>query len=496
LLIFVIAYQAESTLTRVLDRIPSEIFERYRCEILVVDDASQDRTFEIGGEYRREHPEIPLVVLRNVVNQGYGGNQKVGYKYAIRNGFDFVAMVHGDGQYAPEELPRLVEPLVRGEADAVFGSRMLTPMGAVRGGMPLYKFVGNRILSAFQNFSLSARLSEFHSGYRIYSVAALARVPFELNTNDFHFDTEIIIQLLEAGGRILELPIPTYYGDEICRVEGLKYAANVARVTLQAVAHRSGVLYQHRFDIDRDDNVHYDLKLGYPSSHTFALDAVPEGARVLDLGSGPPSVAKKLQEKGCRVTVVDAVDHGELPEGMDAVVQDLNDPLLADVKDYDHILLLDIIEHLRDPERFLSDLRNQFDFEPRTVVLSTPNVAFVVQRLMLLMGQFNYGKAGILDRTHTRLFTFASLRRLLRDAGFRNMRIVGVPAPFPKVLGEGAVGRLAVAVNQQLIRMAPSWFSYQIFVIAETTPSAEYVLDTAQRSHTLPPPGMPVRPVS
>src|SRR5919112_689781 len=197
LLVFVVAYNAEGTLTAVLERIPRSIFHDYDCEVLVVDDASGDRTDEIGRSYRSAHPEIPMTVLRNEYNQGYGGNQKVGYAFATREGFDFVAMIHGDGQ-----------------ADAVFGSRMMTRFGAIRGGMPLYKFFGNRILTWIQNLLLGTRLTEFHSGYRVYSVAALQKISYRLNSNLFHFDTEIIIQLMNAGQRIVELPIPTYYGDE------------------------------------------------------------------------------------------------------------------------------------------------------------------------------------------------------------------------------------------------------------------------------------------
>src|SRR5262252_4295785 len=124
-LIFVIAYHAEATLRSVLERVPRQVFSTYECEVLIVDDASTDRTFSIGQEYKAAHPEIPMTVLRNEYNQGYGGNQKVGYSYAIAEGFDFVAMVHGDGQYAPEKLPKLLEPLRQGKADATFGSRMM-----------------------------------------------------------------------------------------------------------------------------------------------------------------------------------------------------------------------------------------------------------------------------------------------------------------------------------------------------------------------------------
>lgn len=489
LLIFVVAYFAEESLGSVLERIPESVFAEYECRVLIVDDASTDRTREIGLQYRHTHPHLGLTVLRNEYNQGYGGNQKVGYTYAIREGFDFVALLHGDGQYAPEVLPLLVAPIRNGDADVVMGSRMMSGASALRGGMPLYKFVGNRILSFLQNRLLRTRLSEFHSGYRVYRVESLKRVQFRLNTNVFHFDTEIIIQLLNARQRFVEVPIPTYYGNEICRVDGMKYAKDVMFATLRSVLHRAGLLYQRRFDpIAEQDNQHYDLKLGYASSHQFALDAVPAGASVLDLGSGPGELALELLKKQCRVGVVDQFEPTLLAGRGDVRFfrQDLDDEPTFDLRDYQVVLLLDVIEHLKNPERFLERLRAQCDHTPRTVVLTTPNVAFVVQRLMLMVGQFNYGKAGILDRTHTRLFTFRSLQQLLDDVGLRVRRIDGVPAPFPKVFGTGRPGRMALQINKWLIRLSRSLFSYQIFVVAETTPDVDFLLDDARRRQALP----------
>jgi len=487
LMVFVIAYYAEDTLRRVLERIPRSIFRDYDCEVLVVDDASGDRTAEIGREYRRAHPEIAMTVLRNQYNQGYGGNQKVGYAFAIREGFDFVAMIHGDGQYAPEELPALVAPLRDGQADAVFGSRMMSGFSALKGGMPLYKYVGNRVLTWTQNLLLGTSFTEFHSGYRVYSVAALQKIAYRLNSNLFHFDTEIIIQLINAGQRIVELPIPTYYGDEICRVNGMKYAKDVMLATLRNVAHRSGLLHQRRFEpVGAQDNTYYDLKLGYPSSHQFALDAIAPGASVIDIGAGPGGIASELVKKGCRVAVVDQFTvKGTGPSGIVVFTQDLDDELVFDIRGYEYLLLLDVIEHLKNPEKFLARLSSQFDYSPRTLILTTPNIAFGIQRLMLLFGQFNYGKVGILDRTHTRLFTFRTLRHLLTDAGFRLKEIRGVPAPFPKVLGEGILGRTATALNQLLIRISRSMFSYQIFVIAEATPGVDFILEDARRRSEL-----------
>ena len=257
------------------------------------------------------------------------------------------------------------------EADAVFGSRMMERFGALRGGMPLYKYVGNKILTTVQNQLLDSKLSEFHSGYRVYSVPFLKRLQFKLNSNDFHFDSEIIIQFLNAGGRIRELPIPTYYGDEICRVNGMKYAKDVLLAVVKNTAHRSGLLYQRRFDPHTTDNAHYSLKLGYPSSHSYALAAVPSGARVLDIGAGPGGVARELDKKGCEVTVVDQYP-AIAPDHVEVIAQNLDDPPRFDPKRYDYLLMLDIIEHLRDPEQFFDQVRAKLDYKPRTLILTTP----------------------------------------------------------------------------------------------------------------------------
>ena len=481
LLILVVAYHAASTLEHVLDRIPRSVLHRYDCEILVVDDASTDGTFELGRVYKGNHPDIPLRVLRNSQNQGYGGNQKVGYAYAERFGFDLVAMLHGDGQYAPEKLPDLLVPFDRG-ADMVFGSRMSRRGEARRGGMPLYKYVGNRILTFVQNRLLGTSFSEFHSGYRVYRVSALARTRYRLNSNDFHFDTEIILELLATGARIEEVPIPTYYGDEISRVNGIAYAANVIRVTLQYVVHQLGLLQQRRFDpVEKPP---YDNKLGYPSSHQWAVDAVPPGATVLDIGGGDGTIAEALIDRGCTVTLAEVPDQlANLPEGQAArVVIDPSQPWSIDLAPFSHVMLLDVIEHLPDPEAFLDQLRTFFTNEQKTLVLTTPNVAFFVVRFSMLLGQFNYGRSGILDRTHTRLFTFRTLRKLLQDAGFVIEQVRGIPVPFPAAAGDTALARFLIKLNLALIRLNRRLFSFQIFVVARTTPDLEFLIDDAIRN--------------
>jgi glycosyltransferase involved in cell wall biosynthesis len=485
LLILVVAYNAERTIASVLTRVPRQLAADYEVEILVIDDASGDRTFaKSRGVLERQLLPFPMHVLFNPVNQGYGGNQKIGYHFAIHRGFDFVALVHGDGQYAPEILPDLVRPLRDGEADAVFGSRMLRRGEALRGGMPLYKFIGNKILTAFENRVLRTRLSEFHSGYRVYATSALRRIPFALNTADFHFDTEIIIQLVRAGLRIRELPIPTYYGDEICHVNGVKYAFFVAKSVLTAKAQGLGLLYDRRFDCEPASEAHanYALKAGYESPHTLALQRVAAGSRVLDLGSAGGGVASLLaRTKDCQVTTVDRSAPAAEAHVQRFICHDLDDgPPVLDYAQYDYVMLLDVVEHLARPEWFIESLREALKMAPGVKLLaSTANVAFLVNRLMLLFGQFNYGKRGVLDMTHTRLFTFGSFRRLFEQAGFRIVEVRGVPGPFPLALGDNPWSRILLRTNQLLIRVARGLFSYQIFMVVEPLPSLDYLLSRA-----------------
>jgi glycosyltransferase involved in cell wall biosynthesis len=264
--ILVVAYNAASTLAKVLDRVPTTFRPRIT-QVFVCDDASQDSTYLVGLGYKQITDDLPLTIIRHPSNLGYGGNQKAGYRLAIEHDLDIIVLLHGDGQYAPECLEDIVRPLERGECDAVLGSRMMVKGAARKGGMPLYKYVGNRILTRFENRMLGTDLSEFHSGYRAYSVKALASIPFEANADGFNFDTEIIIQLVDAGRRIVEVPIPTYYGEEICYVDGMKYAKDVS---LDVLRYRFAKLGFTSGDMCSVGEA-YAIKPGEESSHSVVL---------------------------------------------------------------------------------------------------------------------------------------------------------------------------------------------------------------------------------
>lgn len=230
--IVIVAYEAENTIARVLDRIPSDVAESVG-GLLVSDDASSDATVVRAVEWGSCHPAVALTICVQPFNRGYGGNQRACYRWAAQNGFDHVVMIHGDGQYAPEIVEQILGPLLAGEADAVFGSRMMVRESARCGGMPMYKRLGNRVLSGIQNRATGLNLSEWHCGYRAYRIGALRQLDLETLSPGFDFDTQIILALDTANMTICETPIPTHYGDEKCHVNGLRYATQVTGAVMR-----------------------------------------------------------------------------------------------------------------------------------------------------------------------------------------------------------------------------------------------------------------------
>ena len=484
--IFIVAFEAELFIASVLDRIPARLRDLF-AEILIIDDSSRDATVEAAQRAAEQMGFRNLVILRTPDNRGYGGNQKLGYLHAIEQSVDYVVLLHGDGQYAPEYLPQILNALAVDRPDALIASRMIHRGDALRGGMPLYKWLGNQVLTQIQNRALGSNLSEFHSGYRAYKVDALRSIPFELNSDEFHFDTEVLIQLLSTGRVVKEIPVPTFYGDEISRVNGFRYAANCLKSVAKARLGSAGIFYEPKFDFGTFDESGYRVKQAENSLH-YEILARPWPAHwsVADLGASRGVLSAELARRVDHVTSADVV--APTDAGLaEAIALDLDGDIVGALgpRRYDCVLALDVLEHLRSPEDGVRKIAEILKPHGR-LYASTGNIAFHVMRLSLVLGQFNYGKRGILDLTHTRLFTISSFKQLLVNGGFIVKEVHGYGPPIRDMIGEGPFLRATDSSSGLLARLWPRLFAFSFLVVAE---KADELADVYAR--TLPPPAAP-----
>lgn len=460
--IVVVAYNAASTLEAVLDRIPQEFRPRI-ARVYVCDDHSQDSTYQIGLDYRAVVADLDVHVVRWPRNLGYGGNQKASYQMAIDDGMDVVVLLHGDGQYAPEVMHELVAPILDGDADAVMGSRMLDQGAARRGGMPMYKYVGNRVLTTFENAVLGTNLSEFHSGYRAYRTDVLSLIRFDDLSDDFDFDTEIIIRLVDHERSIVEVPIPTYYGDEICRVDGLKYARQVSTDVVTWRLNKLG-LGRGRLASAGEE---YDLKPEPWSSHGRLLEWLTGSSplEVLDLGCAGGEFAAQVAELGHRVTGVDAVDSKQARARCDEFLHaDLDEGVPVELRSgtFDVVVLADVLEHTRNPKQVLDEAVECLAPDGK-LLISVPNFAHWYPRARVALGMFDYDQRGILDETHLRFFTRRSFLQLLDSVGLQVNVTSTSASPVGSALGSG---RLGSTIRHATLRIRPTLFAYQFLVQA------------------------------
>jgi glycosyltransferase involved in cell wall biosynthesis len=233
------AYNAERTLAATLADMPPGSLD----EIILVDDGSTDRTVEVARE-------MGLTVLVHPSNRGYGGNQKTCYREALARGADVIVMIHPDYQYDSRVIPHAVGFIELGICDVVLGSRIRSRAEALRGGMPVWKYLSNRFLTAFENFGLGQNLGDFHSGFRVYRREVLEKVPFERNSDDFVFDTQFLVQAVRLGFRLGDIPVPVRYFDEASSINfrrsvtyGLRTLATVGSYWLDRLGIRRSPLF-------------------------------------------------------------------------------------------------------------------------------------------------------------------------------------------------------------------------------------------------------------
>lgn len=236
------AYNAARTLEKTLRDVPGGVVDLF----ILVDDCSSDETVTVA---ERLKGEFPLKVIRHDRNRGYGGNQKTCYGAAVQESADVVVMLHPDYQYEPKLLPTLAGLVSSGVYDASLGSRILG-RGALKGGMPLYKYIFNRILTLIENVAIGQKLSEYHTGYRAFSRRVLTSLPLDANSDDFVFDNEMLVQCHLSGFRIGEISVPTKYFPEASSINfrrSVQYGLGVLRCSFEGLLWRWGYRSNPRF---------------------------------------------------------------------------------------------------------------------------------------------------------------------------------------------------------------------------------------------------------
>ncbi|MCF8057781.1 MAG: glycosyltransferase [Bacteriovoracaceae bacterium] len=470
--VMVISYNAANFIETTLNRISPKLIDIIE-EIFVFDDNSPDNTFEVVKNYAGTSPwKEKLNIFKNPRNLRYGGNQKVGYQYAIDRGLDYAIMLHGDGQYAPEYIVDLMLPAVEEKFDVVFASRMMRKKDAIKGGMPFYKFLGNQVLTKFENIILGTKLTEFHSGYRMYSTKILKKMPIKMNTDDFHFDTEIIIQCRHLGAPIKEVPIQTFYGDEECNVNGFQYAFDVCKSVILYRLHQLHIIRKGSYIVNRE--FIYKRKYSPYSSHEKILNMIPAGnGRVLCIGDSDGLLYESLIAKGYEVQIVDEREgHATfIPNNNyhQTLMKDVNE--LPFKREFEFVILCDVLARVVDPMDTLIKLKKFVKPDGR-LITSVPNIAIWVYRLSLAIGRFNYAEGGPLDRKHLRFFTKFSAQQVLINSGYEVRELKPTGLPFEIVFSSSGKSKFLKFCDGLYFSLANIWhklFAYQFVISAQIT---------------------------
>jgi len=499
-LFIVVARNDENSIVNTLSCLKDLPQGPYRFEILLIDDASTDQTFHKAQAYAKKHSTPPIQVLKNPLEQGYGGNWKAGFRYAIERGFDVVVPISSREIYSPQAIAALLRACdEEAKADCVLGYAAGSPAGYFRWFRSFIPWSIQGMLCNLQNKLAKSRLQAWHTIYQAYRTRGLAQIAFELNSTRLHFNTEVLLQLIDKNLIIREtaLPIPRGFYSE--RLHSLSYAKDILKATLKYKLQKYNLFYDVRYHPEflRDDSTGtqkqkiYHEKFELNSPHSFVCHdptLILPGSKVLDIGCSTGYVAQALiQAKNCQVTGVDLWPASHISETKLAYHQiDIENnfeklKLLIEKDQFDVILLLDVIEHLAAPEKFLLQLyKIRYQRYPKFIV-STPNVAFAPVRMMLLFGYFNYGEKGILDVTHKRLFTLRTFKNLFDQTGFIILGKRGFPVPFRALGFPLTLSHLLEKFNGFLIRIRISFFAYQIMFIV--TPLQSMAWESSSSDH-------------
>jgi 2-polyprenyl-3-methyl-5-hydroxy-6-metoxy-1,4-benzoquinol methylase len=479
---------------KTLSRIPTELADSLEEVVVMVGRASGDelarsqdlQAFRESGPFELQFHRPP-----RDRNSGFGALRKAAFEYALRKGFDQIIIMRGDASHPPERLPELVQLALENPSRFVLAIPSPAPSaiadssdsrGAIRSGSRAAK--SGRLSAFFLNRILGMQLTDYRTSFRLYPCDALARIPFQLASDDPLFDTEIILQLRALGILIHEAPLAGLdtesqhenevhgsVGKPVREREAMVGAMTALKTAIGYRLHQLHITRDGRYLVDHD--IHYTLKHSATGSHAQIISAITRGSAVLDLGCSNGLLARPLLEKDVRVTGVDAGPGEKLASELAEYYQrDLELPLeLPYERVFDYVICADVIEHLRNRTQLLRGARRYLKPEGR-LIISTPNIALWFYRLSLLVGRFEYGARGVLDETHVHLYTGATFRREIERAGFTILEERVTSLPFEVVFESTGRSRLIRGLEStyhMMARLWPSMFAYQNILEAQIT---------------------------
>jgi 2-polyprenyl-3-methyl-5-hydroxy-6-metoxy-1,4-benzoquinol methylase len=467
-LLFLFDFTDPSGLRSFVERIPGEL-DACIAEIVVMLD-SPGSAPEPTGEFVPEGRDVELRFHRPARRNRHGAARKVAFEYARRKRADFAVCVSLGGEHSPESLPALLEPALAGRAELVVASqgKGLAPL---RAGVSAGRWLVARVAAGASNRVLGLRVPDYHSSLRVYSSRVLQCVPFQLDADGPLFEVHTLIQARALGVEAHAVPVVPAEHGSLAPTHPLALSLRGFGAALGYRLHQLHVIRRGRYFVDH--GIHYTLKQSETGSHMQIVGAIERGTRVLDLGCSQGLLARPLREKGVRVIGVDSGARERLAAELEKYFsRDLELALeLPCGRSFDFVVCADVIEHLRNRGELLRSARRFLKPDGR-LLISTPNIALWFYRLSLLVGRFEYGPRGVLDRTHVHLYTRDSFRREVERAGFEIARERVTALPFEVVFqstGRSRIVRGLASVYHALARLWPELFAYQFLLEARIT---------------------------
>jgi SAM-dependent methyltransferase len=465
IVVAVTGYEGIDALADILRRIPAAVLSLIE-EIAVFDVFGEEGARQ-GPEELGENPAWEKVRYCLIPRKySYGENLKNCFDYAIAKNFEYVLILRGDGTYDPACIPQFLVSALTSQCPVVIGDRMEPSEACQPKASGTWRLAANRLLSALEESILGMRLRDYHCGFRLLSTEILGRIPYSLNAGDYLFDLQLLIQIRCLGVPVCTVPVPAFHDMTMKPGTLVHYAYRSLGIALAYRMHQLHLVRRAAYFVDLGE--HYTLKRNRYSSHMQILDSVQRGSTVLDIGCGRSLLAEEYARRDITVVGVDSLPPERVSPFVDAYIQhDLELPLeLPYGRVFDYVILSDVIEHIINRDALMETLRKHLKPHGR-LVASTGNIAIWFYRLSLLLGRFEYGPRGILDRTHVHLFTLDSFGRFFRQRGYRLLDVKFTPIPFELVFSSTGRSTVVEALTHwyhQLARIWPRMFAYQIIV--------------------------------